>query len=387
LKKKYKIGLLELAHHNEVLRSYLITLLHIEDVEIHVFTNEWNREQCYDIKNSDSIFWNIQRESEKSEVFIRKNIQQLNDLNLVIQTTSSDKQDKIILAKIETTKALVIHDLHSNFGPLKHIYVKKKFPDINKDLLRVIRFFLYRRSRLKKLMASADILLLPSNIVLNYALRRYGNNYNFQSLPFTINDEISKVNSNGLVNITIPGTISPKSRDYGVVINALKTLPEESQIKLNLLGKPHKKYGLDVVNALKNLKGVRLNYYTEFIHQREFDRVMRKTDFLILPMQRIMKFGIIGEKNGYSCVSGNMNDMIRYGLPAMLPKYYPLSKEIQEMTYSYVSHFDLGREILHWVESKKYNTLKLEKVTKALDAYSKANIAAIFRYNFISKYS
>lgn len=55
-----KVGIVELAFHNEVLRSYINILKDITD-EIVCFTNQFCYDQVYDHQDESSIEWTIKK--------------------------------------------------------------------------------------------------------------------------------------------------------------------------------------------------------------------------------------------------------------------------------------------------------------------------------------
>ena len=376
-----KIGLIELAKHNEVLRSYLILLLNIKNIDICVFTSSWIFDQCYDLQKEERINWVLKKELEKTNKYIDRNKEKIYEQDLIIQTTDVDENGKLLKIPNHRNLALVIHDLHTYFDPFSNLIKQKSL----KNLLKIIRFYLFKKRGLANLVEMATTLILPSENVHKYAIDKYKDKATFVQLPFTINDEISREGKGKNIIITIPGNVSNKSRDYNVVIKALHLLPKNLGVIINILGRPDGDFGMKVVNSFKEIRSLKVNSYKAFIPQKEFDTVMRNTDFLILPMNKIMKFDIIGEVNGHSCVSGNMNDMIRYGIPAMIPDYYPLPLKLKSVVYQYESEQDLCSEIEKWVHTKKYNKLKGDVMELAMQNYSKDSLSDLFHHNFTSK--
>jgi len=103
---------------------------------------------------------------------------------------------------------------------------------------------------------------------------------------------------------------------------------------------------------------IRITSFTSFIEQRTFDKYLQEADFLILPAQRFMRFNFFMEQNSKTCVSGNINDMVRYGIPSLLPTYYKLDGSIDGITERYGSQEDLEGLLLSWINEAKYSDLR-----------------------------
>ena len=171
--------------------------------------------------------------------------------------------------------------------------------------------------------------------------------------------------------------ISDKSRDYEAVLSALYTVKSKN-INLTLLGRPLGKYGDLMIKKYQELNNLQLKYYTQFIDQENFDRVMRNTDFLILPMVQHMRFGVVTEQNGFSCVSGNINDMLRFGLPAIIPNFYPLEPHLEFMVERYKDSSQLAELVDKWSSRKSYNKIKQEIIKSGLPENNKLNMSQHF---------
>ncbi|GLR18707.1 hypothetical protein [Portibacter lacus] len=365
-----KIGLLELANHNEVLRAYILILLESEKVKtVEIFTNKWNFNQVYDFQDNPRINWHIiENVSELLEYELI-----IKELSVLIQTTIEDESAKVVELNIACKLAIVIHNAHCQFQPFKNIVLNTHPIEFVKDIGRLLKFILIKRPALKRAEEKADILFFP---IKNALTKNKKSTKRMLCLPFSVNEEVSYIAFHENIFITIPGIISDKSRDYEVVIEALKKIKNHN-IKLTLLGKPKGKYGLQIINKFKKINSLELVCYTSFIPQEIYDKKMRETDFLILPMKEKMSFGVITEKNGYSTTSGNINDMVRYGIPALLPAFYPLNNSLKSVVGQFQNANELTTLIDHWAEGKVYNKIKIENMKEAMKPFDRKELAII----------
>jgi len=151
---------------------------------------------------------------------------------------------------------------------------------------------------------------------------------------------------------------------------------------LVILGQAKTSYGRKIIHELEKLQNdnFSLKYYTSFIDQREFDEQIQRSNFLLLPISRVMRYRHFKEQNGHTCVSGNINDMLYFGKPSIIPDFYPLDQEQERIVERYQGVDDLAEILLQWINKKRYKTfaqsmqlvqqesrkLRLERFKKAL---------------------
>jgi hypothetical protein len=134
------------------------------------------------------------------------------------------------------------------------------------------------------------------------------------------------------------------------------------KIQLMILGNTKSKEAKTIVNKLKSLECINFNVvsFDNEICQKEFDNHLLYTDILLLPLQKRWQYGVVDEIGGVTCVSGNIGDMVRFGLPAILPSDYYLPIELEDLCFR-LSFSELEADALLLSEiiiSKKYNILK-----------------------------
>jgi len=72
--------------------------------------------------------------------------------------------------------------------------------------------------------------------------------------------------------------------------------------------------------------------------------------------------------NGFTCVSGNINDILYFGKPAITPKFYPVDNEVEQIIERYTDEDNLADILLRWINKKDYSTYtqKVEQVQTTL---------------------
>jgi len=114
-----------------------------------------------------------------------------------------------------------------------------------------------------------------------------------------------------------------------------------------------------------------LKYYQSFIHQKEFDEQIIRSHFLLLPISKVMRYRHFKEMNGYTCVSGNINDMLYFGKPAVLPQFYPLEVTYESIVERYRDDDHLSTILLSWINQKKYQNYSAKVIAVQKEARSK----------------
>ena len=163
---------------------------------------------------------------------------------------------------------------------------------------------------------------------------------------------------NETYTIVIPGAVSQKRRDYKKTIKELKKLelnfnegefrracPEISgnetfvenneqrkgssvgttqKIQVIFLGKAQGKE-LEILQNFEQSKpeNISIKYFTEKVPQDVFDHYMQKADILWCPIQQETEFFSQKEIYGFTKMSGNIGDAIKYGKSAIFPENYP----------------------------------------------------------------
>ena len=355
-----KIGLVEFAFHNEVLRAYIIALLET-DFKISIFTNEFNHNQIYDFRDHPGINWVVKPNGESYSDYFKRVHSHMEECRLLILTTLNHQVCKL-KPVFPSKTVLLIHDNHYLFEPGKYFSASSGIRDNTRDLIKIAAFTLFSKKKSNlKFLDRIDYLACPAESVQAYISEKpYYKKYHYNTvLDFAVHDQNLDLEEPAKeIVITIPGNISNKSRDYHLVYEVLEKIKPriEQKVIVNLLGISKGITGRNHKKLLKSLSGdlLEVKVFDGFIDQASFDSVMKETHFLFLPLLQHMKYDICLEKNGYSCVSGNINDIAKYGLPAIIPHFYPLNDSLEQMVERYELFYNLPDLLLNWIQNKPY---------------------------------
>jgi len=93
----------------------------------------------------------------------------------------------------------------------------------------------------------------------------------------------------------------------------------------------------------------KIELFPTFVPQRNFDKILNKAHFLILPISEKKTAGSIHELYGHSTISGCIADMVKFGKPALIPAFYPLPDSLEEVVTRYHDKNDLTNSLKDWV--------------------------------------
>ena len=143
--------------------------------------------------------------------------------------------------------------------------------------------------------------------------------YKFLPIFYT---KFSGKSENETYTIVIPGAVSQKRRDYERVLKSIKNFRFPSEIIF--LGKASGKE-LEILQDFEQSKpeNISIKYFTEKVPQDIFDDYMQKADVLWCPIQQETEFFSQKEIYGFTKMSGNIGDAIKYGKSAIFPENYP----------------------------------------------------------------
>ena len=356
-----KVGLVELAFHNEVLRSYINILKTLSD-EIVCFTNRFCHEQIYDYQDDSQTEWIIKKEAS-NKLYFQNIDDQLKACDVLIIITLDDDLDFFAEYKWPTKTILLVHDYYSFFEP-NQINYSGTLKEKARSTKSWLQFHTKKeRKKANKLIENMTKLAVPSSSVMKFVQDRKLTNKLTEVLDFAIPNQSFEVSKSDRVVITIPGNVIPKSRNYKAVVNALTKVRDDLEnLELVILGQARTSYGRKIIHELNKLisNQILVKYYDAFIDQTEFDNQLKRTDFLLLPISKVMRYRHFKEMNGFTCVSGNINDMLYFGKPAIVPSFYPLDEPVEDMVERYSNDDHLSTLLLDWVNNRKFDVITTE---------------------------
>lgn len=352
-----KISLIEFDYHPEVLRNTL-KILDGASIEVLVFTSAkiWKQAdwQGADL-NAELHLW----DGNKSlATFLEDKYTTLNASDLLLFNTLASHFKVWNSLELKPPRLLRIHNGHANFKSWTEVYQPIFTPFfLWKDFSHFVRKILGERENFhqKKFIAHTQYFAFPDQVIRDYAIQNLGvNAEQAWSLPFSFweEDEISSPPKTDVIQISIIGKVDPRNRDYDLVLEAVKkALPElkaqGTSIQLCLLGKAIGAYADRIFQAFKQLENehFRLRSFEGFIPQDEFEKEVNKSHYLLIPTRAQTRFTIYRERYGYSKISGNINDLIRYHRKALIQSDYPLSEELSPLFEKYDDADDLAQQL------------------------------------------
>ena len=143
--------------------------------------------------------------------------------------------------------------------------------------------------------------------------------YKFLPIFYT---KFSENSDNPIFTIVIPGAVSQKRRDYERVLKSIKIF--HFPFEIIFLGKASGKE-LEILQDFEQSKpeNISIKYFTEKVSQDVFDDYMQKADVLWCPIQQETEFFSQKEIYGFTKMSGNIGDAVKFGKLAVFPENYP----------------------------------------------------------------
>ncbi|GAB4286119.1 MAG: hypothetical protein Kow0068_11640 [Marinilabiliales bacterium] len=380
-----KLAIIEIDYHVEVLEN-TCRILSGSRLQVSVFTTTKIYNQVSKENYEKNIVWFVCPNKLSIKKFFIDYLDDINNNDIILFNTLASKFRFFSNLQFINPVILRVHNSNAYFRPAKSYDFKLDLFLLFKDASHIIRktiFSLepvYRKNFLKKV----DYFCFPDDTIKEYALTEnmITPDKTTPTLPLVhYSNTYKKTNPTDIVYITVPGGIDPRRKDYKELYNAFKTLSKslDKQIELTLLGQPKGLYGKKIIKLFESIanNNLHIKYYTSRVPADEFTSVMKKTDFLILPVKIKTRYTIYKELYGYTKISGSINDLIHYGKPSILPADYPANKTISPMCLQYKGYNVLAEKINFWLKSKKYVELQ-QQSGEILKKYEKHSIQKLF---------
>lgn len=359
----------------------LCKLLRSLSYEVVLYTNRDVWENCKQAEELAEQNYYLQREGESKFSFIRRYFKIINESQLIIFTTLVDELRAFSRMNFRPPSLLLIHNGHTFLDPFNNIVISWKGRALVVDLLRLLHQLFFRISFWRRqLLDSFTFIAFTSEEVKKYLQERYAGRLEayqiLPALPLAFYNGRSSLSCElaNCITIGIPGGVHQTGKNYDWVVQAFSRLQNRKgrRLELVLVGNAGTTYGQIIASQLNALSRVDLEviYFESALPQVEFDQIMRRTDFLILPMRPYLKLGICQERYGYSNISGGVNDMIRFGIPALIPTFYPLPEDLEDFVGRYANSRELLASLEDWIEDLPFLELK-RKAPEVLREYSK----------------
>ncbi len=384
-----KLAVIELDYHAEVLRN-LCAGLQDTGIETIVLTTAGIARAAGGPERFPYIRWEIQPEKESVAVFFRRKLEEINRCDVVLFNTLASNFRFFSSLQLRPPTVLRIHNAAAYLQPKPPYQLIPTPFFLFKDISYFFRKMLGENEprRRAEFVDRVDYLCFP-DAAIEQAVRELGwlsGRKTISPLPFTMHESgYQKKPVPGERNITVIGGLDQRRRDYQAVLDAFGlVLPELSRsCSLTLLGTPRGSYGHALQRKFKRLirPGFRVATYDAFVPQQEFERVLRQTDFLIIPVLEKTRYTVFTENYGRTKISGNIYDMIRYGKPALLPQHYSLDPDVARMAGRYSGTADLARQLQQWIEGESLNA-RLAAVEQSVARFRPETVTEQIRNTF-----
>ena len=373
------IAIIELYQHHEVLRHYC-DLLKGSDHKVKIFCSSIVHQMLEDLHNQPSFEWVVQTEKQNIPDFLSSNYPVIKEAKLVFITTVLNNFKAFYqLSKINKT-ILLVHNAHSFLAPQNFLSLNLDTWDRLRWLkIQLIRAHYYKRQLLENLAG----LVFPNQVVLRYVQNRFTipSHLKLVTLSFASYQPPSNIPLKDYFIITIPCTVTSVLRDYDLVLSSIRKIKNKlsKNIQLILLGKP-KGDGSKIITQFKALDSptIKITTFKKTIPLEEYNYWLSVSNFLILPLHPYCKNYIYQEQLGYSKISGGVNDMIRFGVPALIPDHYPLEEDLEKMVERYPQNL-LAKKLLHWINQGEYLNYQHQVKTALKNHYQPKMRSSFFK--------
>ena len=358
MQEKKNIGIHEYHYHTKYLYT-VAKIVKTKNTNVTIFTTPelFLKLKTY-IKNLEDYEIILKDKNESFNNFLKR-IQKICseriDLLFIntIQETLLDLP-RFIMFKPKCKMILTIHSVNSWFSIKPEISLKKIFKTVDTNLSIILaKYFI-----LKKINA-INVVYSP---IKDYIKQKTDFNKPVFTIPFGFHDkQIDKSyseNKQDEIIFVVPGQIEEHRRDYETVMNAFENLFEKysKKIKLILLGYPVGVYGKKILIKCQNLKekGYKIIFYDSFVPEKEYDNIMKKVDFLLLPIKKLsFGLGVKKEYYGVTKASAAVFESIQYGKPMIIPDNFNIMEEMKSSTIKYKNSEDLIKKISELIKKKE----------------------------------
>jgi hypothetical protein len=343
-----KIGLIEIGWltHYSALNGLIKTYSVNPNYSIFVYCSREIKSVMEECKIPDNV-----------QIFILEDFRSVKDF-LELAIRSSDRihfctvdRDYKHYSKLELGKnkqfVFHVHNIETWFSNDK-LYIRNHFKsDFFFTPLRALKYlfvesifnFRFKKMFIQKLFETDYKLLVHSNGQAKF-LSQFIEIKNIIVFPFAICEDIHKLksrkrNENQKLVLAIPGVVTNLRRDYkGLFSLFLTNLPKYvSSLEIDLLGyvPNDQKKNLILIKALSNA-GMKVFYQKRFLKVSDFEKKLYNADVLLNNLNVNKRKGTV---YGLTKESGIIFNLIRSGIPAIIPEEYEVDSVFKEAVIKY----------------------------------------------------
>lgn len=368
-----KIAFFELDYHYTDIVSFC-NLMFKTDYEITIYTT-FDLFKRLENQNFISRYkWIIKQKDIKVATFLALNKSQINENDLIYFSTIASGYSAFYKFDFKPKTVLRIHNVNTYLSPFKNIHFEFSYFYFRKALYYIWNDIIKQNSLyyIPKLVKKVDFITFPELSIQNYVLenRLLTKEKIFRYIPVSF-PNFKKISNQNTLHISVIGLIDERKRDYLSVLEAFKIIAPKlnKNINLTILGKPVGKYGQKVISKFKTeLKSEKLSItvFNTFIPQDIFEQELEKTNLILAPIQEQLVFGIFNEYCSKTKTTGSLSDMIRMGIPLLIPNNITIEPDLKPYIESYSTPSDLANILLNYSENMDLITLKTEKLRSFL---------------------
>lgn len=354
-----KIAIIELDTHSECLYSFCKIFAGSEH-HLTIYTKRSIHNEITGESFMRQFEWQIKPQKLSKAKYLRRINNSLNEHDVIFISTIESCYRTYANLDYKALTILRIHNANTWLNRWKSISIRFTPYILYKDFSYFIRIAVFGLDWLhtKRLLEKVDFITLPNKTIQNYVEKRglMDSGKVAPSFPLAVYDNGTTGDKNkDVVRITVPGAVDQRRRDYQLLLSAWKQIiPKlEKRVELSLLGKTKGGYGRKIVNAFRDLQSDKFSFksYLKRLQQLEFNSVMRNSDLLLSPIILDTRYKIYREKYGFTKISGIETDVIRYGIPAIIPSGYPLEGNLKQLIDGYDSLEGLSELLLNYINA------------------------------------
>ena len=345
--KKIVFAGLTVNHHS--LYNYILNVL-LENFDEVRFISKSKIVNEITVKNPKLI---IQIDDRRTDLVYKTNLKLINSYENFIMDECSNLLARLANVRFKSkNKLLIIHNVNRWTGVLWKPFYTNFIDQIFK-----FRF---------KNQFNAFIVIAPN--VKDYFLTREKKKPVF-FLPFDYSDDIldDKLSpQHSQINILIPGTISTQRRDYKTLLSVYEdyiSKHPESKIILTFLGRIYSEkdeYIADYSDKINKKYGNRIRYWEDFIPQSEFEKEIKKCDFILSNIHLQIQHQGISEYYGLSKESGIPFVAYKYNKPMIVQDKMQVFNNMDSQIIRFKDYPNLS-EIFYKMDHNKIDILQLHK--------------------------
>lgn len=376
-----KIAVIELDTHSECLYS-LCKIFAGSKHHLTIYTKMGIHEEITAENFMQQFDWQIKPPKISKSKYLKQINASLNEHDVIFISTVESCYRTYAGLNYRALTILRIHNVNTWLNRWKSVNISLSPYILYKDIFYFIRIAIFGLDWLytKRLLERIDFITLPNEIIQKYVEKNglIESKNIAPSFPLAVYEEkISNERNKDVIRITVPGAVDQRRRNYQLLLYALKQIiPKlERRVELVFLGKVKARYGKKIANSVQKLQSERFSFrsYLKRLQQMEFNEVMASTDLLVSPIILNTRYKIYREKYGFTKIAGIETDVIRYGIPAIIPSGYPVHENLKPIIDGYDSAESLSELLLMYINGDLLNERK-NRVREVVKVYKSEKI-------------